>query len=96
LKTLASKPDCKISGKQLVTFNAAHLTKAPSLRNTFANSRLNNSIVNDREKLNSVDASYIFDPKTESRLTAYYALLKNATQISFFYAEGILMMAQVI
>jgi hypothetical protein len=26
----------KILGKQLVTFNAAHLTKAPSLRNTFA------------------------------------------------------------
>jgi hypothetical protein len=39
----------KISGKQLVTFNAAHLTKT-SLRNTFANSRLNNSIVNDLER----------------------------------------------
>jgi hypothetical protein len=51
----------------------------------FANSRLNNSIVNDleSESLNSVDASYIFDPKTESRLTAYYALLKM--QISFFF-----------
>ena len=82
----------KISGKQLVTFNAAHLTKAPALRNTFANSRLNNSIVNDleSESLNSVDASYIFrSPKLKARLTAYYALLKNATQISFFYAEGI-------
>jgi hypothetical protein len=34
-------------------------------------------------------------PKLKADL-AYYALLKNATQISFFYAEGILMMAQVI
>jgi hypothetical protein len=33
-------------------------------------------------------------PKTESRLTAYYALLKIKF-LFFFYAEGILMMAQV-
>ena len=82
----------KISGKQLVTFNAAHLTKAPSLRNTFANSRLNNSIVNDLESENtsSLDASYIYrSPKLKARLTTYYSLIKNATQISFFYAEGI-------
>ena len=82
----------KISGKQLLTFNAAHLTKAPTLRNTFANSRLNNGIVDDleSESNSSLDASYIYrSPKLKARLTAYYALLKNATQISFFYAEGI-------
>ena len=82
----------KISGKQLVTFNAAHLTKAPSLRNTFPNSRLNNSIVNglESENINSVDLSYIYrSPKLKGRLTTYYSLIKNATQISFFYAEGI-------
>ena len=82
----------KISGKQLVTFNAAHLTKAPSLRNTFVNSRVNNSIVDGLESENnsSLDASYVYrSPKLKARLTAYYALLKNATQISFYYAEGI-------
>ncbi|MFV8441406.1 carboxypeptidase-like regulatory domain-containing protein [Flavobacterium sp. LB2P44] len=82
----------KISGKQLMTFNAAHLTKAPSLRNTFANSRLNNSIVDglESENISSLDASYVYrSPKLKARLTAYYALIKNATQISFFYAEGI-------
>ena len=82
----------KISGKQLVTFNAAHLTKAPSLRNTFANSRLNNSIVNglESENISSLDASYVYrSPKLKARLTTYYSLIKNATQISFFYAEGI-------
>ena len=82
----------KISGKQLVTFNAAHLTKAPSLRSTFPNSRLNNSVVNDleSENINSVDVSYIYrSPKLKGRLTTYYSLIKNITQISFFYAEGI-------
>ncbi|MDI5948536.1 carboxypeptidase-like regulatory domain-containing protein [Flavobacterium yafengii] len=82
----------KISGKQLFTFNAAHLTKAPSLRNTFANSRLNNAIVDglESENISSLDASYVYrSPKLKARLTAYYALIKNATQISFFYAEGI-------
>ena len=82
----------KISGKQLVTFNAAHVTKAPTLRNAFANSRLNNAIVDDlqSESISSLDVSYLYrSPKLKARLTTYYALLKNATQISFFYAEGI-------
>lgn len=82
----------KIFGKQLVTFNAAHLTKAPSLRNTFANSRLNNSIVSglESENISSLDLSYVYrSPKLKGRLTTYYSLIKNATQISFFYAEGI-------
>jgi hypothetical protein len=82
----------KISGKQLATFNAAHMTKAPSLKNTFANSRLNNAIVEglESENISSLDASYVYrSPKLKARLTAYYALIKNATQISFFYAEGI-------
>lgn len=82
----------KISGKQLVSFNAAHLTKAPSLRNTFGNSRLNNAIVDnlESENISSLDLSYVYrSPKLKARLTGYYALIRNATQISFFYAEGI-------
>ena len=82
----------KISGKQSLNFNAAHLTKAPNLRNSFANARLNNTIVNDLESetLNSLDVTYVFrTPKLKSRLTAYYSTIKNATKISFFYAEGI-------
>jgi hypothetical protein len=37
-----------------------------------------------------------FDPKTESPTYSHYALLKNAISNFFFYAEGILMMAQAI
>ena len=82
----------KISGKQSFQFNAAHLTKAPNLRNSFANARLNNSIVDglENETLNSLDATYVFrTPKLKTRLTAYYSTIKDAAKISFFYAEGI-------
>ncbi len=82
----------KISGKQSLQFNAAHLTKAPNLRNSFSNARLNNTIVDglENETLNSLDATYIFrTPKIKTRLTTYFSNIKNATKISFFYAEGI-------
>ncbi|NRS87828.1 hypothetical protein HNQ02_000738 [Flavobacterium sp. 7E] len=82
----------KISGKQLLNFNAAHLTKAPGLRNTFSNSRLNNAIVEglDNEIVNSLDLNYVFRaPKFKARMTAYYVTIKDATNTSFFYAEGI-------
>ncbi|MDI1307258.1 MAG: hypothetical protein PSX42_20745 [bacterium] len=82
----------KISGKQLLIFNGAHLTKAPTIRNTFPNSRLNNRIVDDlkNENISSLDVSYVYrSPKLKARLTAFYTLIKDATQTSFFYAEGI-------
>lgn len=82
----------KISGKQWLFFNGAHLTRAPSLRNTFSNSRLNNNIVNgiENENSSSAEANYAYrSPKIKLRLTAYYALIKNTSKTSFFYAEGI-------
>ncbi|MFV8465860.1 carboxypeptidase-like regulatory domain-containing protein [Flavobacterium sp. LB1P62] len=82
----------KISGRQLLIFNGAHLTKAPTIRNTFPNSRLNNRIVDELESENtsSLDASYSYrSPRFKARLTAFYTLIKDATQTSFFYAEGI-------
>ncbi len=82
----------KISGKQWLFFSGMHLTKAPSLRNTFSNSRLNNSIVNgiENENISAADANYVYhSPKLKMRITGYYAIIKNATKTSFFYAEGI-------
>ncbi|WP_418264395.1 carboxypeptidase-like regulatory domain-containing protein [Flavobacterium faecale] len=83
---------CKISGRQSVTVNGAYLTKAPSLKSSFPNARINNSIVSDlqTETLNSLDASYYYrSPKFQTRVTAYLINQQNATQTSFFYAEGI-------
>lgn len=82
----------KISGRQLVFVNGSHLTRAPSLRNTFLNSRLNNSVVDgiESENISSAEATYIYrSPKLKLRFSTYYTLIKNSTKTSFFYAEGI-------
>jgi len=82
----------KISGRHFIDINAAHMSKAPSMRNTFANARLNNNITPDLtdEIVSSADASYIIRmPKLKARLTAYYSKIENASEISFFYGEGI-------
>ena len=82
----------KISGRQFLNFNAAYITKAPTLRNVYPNARLNNNSIEGLtgEKITSMDASYIIrTPKLKTRLTAYYANIKNATETSFFYGEGI-------
>jgi hypothetical protein len=82
----------KISGKQQLNCNGAYLSNAPTIRNTFPNSRLNNSIVDglESENISSLDVSYFYrTPKWQTRLTLFYAKIKNITQTSFFYAEGI-------
>jgi len=82
----------KINGRHLVDINAGYLTKAPTLRNTFSNSRVNNDIVENltSEKIFSADASYILrSPILQARVTSYYAKIKDATEVSFYYADGI-------
>ncbi|HSD07968.1 TonB-dependent receptor [Flavobacterium sp.] len=82
----------KISGRQQLNFNGAYLSNPPTIRNTFPNSRLNNSVVTglESETITSLDASYFYrTPKWQTRLTFFYTTIKNATQTSFFYAEGI-------
>nr|WP_294934237.1 TonB-dependent receptor [uncultured Flavobacterium sp.] len=82
----------KITGSHLLNFNGAYMTKAPSLRNTFANARINNNITPDldSERIFSADASYILRmPKLKARLTGFIAKIQNSTELSFFYGEGI-------
>jgi hypothetical protein len=82
----------KMTGQHLFNLNAAHMTKAPSLRNTFPNARVNDNPANDlkSETISSVDASYIVrTPKFKGRLTAFYSTIDNASETSFFFGEGI-------
>lgn len=82
----------KLTGRHLFDVNAAYMTKAPTMRNTFPNARMNNNIVEDlqSEKVMSVDASYIIRaPKLKARLTGYYSTVKDATDIGFYFAEGL-------
>ena len=82
----------KITGRHLLTFNGVYMTKAPTLRNTFPNARLNNTIVDDldSENIYSGDLSYVIRaPKFKARFTGFYSKIANATETSFFFAEGI-------
>jgi Carboxypeptidase regulatory-like domain len=93
----------KITGKHVIDINAGYITRAPSLRNTYTNSRSNQDIINvnssgtiisgegiTEEKITSVDASYIFrSPIVKAKLTGFYTTIKDANEISFFYADGI-------
>lgn len=82
----------KITGYHLLDFNGAYMSKAPNLRNTFANARYNNNVTLDidNEKIMSVDASYIIRaPKLKARLTAFMSKIQNSTKVSFFYGEGV-------
>ncbi|MEY2738550.1 MAG: hypothetical protein RL259_459 [Bacteroidota bacterium] len=82
----------KLNGRNYFDFNGLYQTKAPSLRNTFSNARLNNVITPDlqSERIASADASYIVrTPKLKARLTGFYTKIQDASEISFFYGEGI-------
>lgn len=82
----------KLNGRNYLDFNGLYQTKAPSLRNSFSNARMNNVITPDlkSESIVSADASYILRaPKFKARLTGFYSKIQDATEISFFYGEGI-------
>ncbi len=82
----------KIDGKNYIEINGGYFTKAPSVRNSFSNSRQNNDVVDglEEEKIKSVDLSYIFRTSIiRARLTGYYSIMEDATEISFYYADGL-------
>ncbi|AUC83750.1 carboxypeptidase regulatory-like domain-containing protein [Lacinutrix sp. Bg11-31] len=91
----------KITGKHLLDFNGGYITKAPSIRNTYTNSRESHDYVGVRfgnkeagiditeEKIMSVDASYIFrSPIIKAKLTGFYTKIEDANEISFYFTQG--------
>lgn len=82
----------KLSGRHILGINTAYFTNAPTLRNSFSNSRQNNATVANltSEKNLTIDGSYFFrTAKTKMRLTGYYTLMREGTELSFYYADGI-------
>ena len=82
----------KITGKHFFNVNGVYMTKAPTMRNTFTNSRVNDNVVANisNETIGSADASYVIrTAKLKMRLTAYISKISNATETSFFYADGV-------
>ena len=82
----------KLTGQHIFNFNASYYTKAPSIRNSYSNARISDVSVNglDNETVFGTDLSYIIrTPKLKGRIGAYYNEIKDATEIAFFYADGI-------
>ena len=82
----------KFNGAHLFEVNAAYLTKAPSVKNTYTNARFNHNVAPNisEELLKTIDASYIFRKEVlNAKLTGYYTRVDNANDISFFFADGI-------
>ncbi|MBS3993522.1 MAG: carboxypeptidase-like regulatory domain-containing protein [Bacteroidetes bacterium] len=82
----------KISGRHLIDVNAGYINQAPTIRNAFANSRVNNDFTPNltSEKILTGDASYIFRaPGIQARLTGYYTKFEDVTETSFYFAEGL-------
>lgn len=82
----------KITGRHLIDINAIYMTKAPTVRNTFPNARLNNQITAGlvSETIYGGDISYVIRaPRVKARATAFYNKILDATEVSFFFAEGL-------
>ncbi len=82
----------KVTGRHLIDLNAGYFTKAPTLRNSFSNSRQNNKTVTNltEEKIQNVDLSYIYrSPIVKARLTGFYNTIQDQTEIGFYFTENI-------
>ncbi|MBT8265746.1 MAG: TonB-dependent receptor [Bacteroidia bacterium] len=82
----------KISGRHLIDLNGSYFTKAPTIRNSFSNSRQNNNVVSGltEETVNSIDASYIYRSSlVKARLTGFYTNFSDGTDIGFYFTEDL-------
>lgn len=82
----------KVTGRHLIDVNASYFTKAPTIRNSFSNARQNNDVVIglESEKIQAVDASYIFrSPIVKARLTGFYTGFSDGSDIGFYFTEDL-------
>lgn len=89
---LKAKVTYKIDGKNFLVYTGAYFTLAPTLNEIFINPRVNDFVTPElqNQHINSNDLSYIIRGQIlKLRLTGYYTTIKNSTDISRYFAEGI-------
>ncbi|MEC3906501.1 TonB-dependent receptor [Tamlana sp. 2201CG12-4] len=82
----------RLTGKHVFNLNAGVIKRAPSIQNTYSNSRENHNIVPDisEENIMSADAAYVFrSPSVKAKVTGYITKSTNANEIAFFFADGV-------
>lgn len=80
----------RISGRHIISFNAGYITRAPGIRTVYQNPRYSGDLVPNlkSEKITTADASYILRmPYVRARLTGFYTKYKDASKVSFFFAD---------
>ncbi len=82
----------KITGRHFIDLNLAHTTEAPLLKNSFSNMRISNAVVEnlDSEYRIHGNLSYMYrSPRVQGKISTYLIKNRNATEVSFYYADGI-------
>ncbi|QDO93424.1 TonB-dependent receptor [Formosa sediminum] len=82
----------KVSAKHVLNVQAAYLTRAPNLQNSFSNPRENNNVVKaiSEEHLLALDASYVYRSEiVTSNLSGFYIDKRGSNEIGFYYADGL-------
>lgn len=87
----------RLQGRHWIDFNAAFIQQPPTIRNSFSNPRENNNTVGEsvgtdssEEQLLSGDLSYYYrTPTIDARLSGFFVRSTDATEVSFFFADGI-------
>ena len=82
----------KVTGRHLLNINAGSIFKAPTLRNSYSNPRVNKDQVLglESEKINTIDIGYIHrSPRIKSRITGYYTSFSKGTDISRYYDQNL-------
>ena len=87
----------KITGRHVLQGNVSNLNRAPSLRNSFSNSRETNFVIGEQaglklknERIVSGDLNYFYrSPMLNARFSVFQTSIEDANEISFFFAEGI-------
>ncbi len=83
----------RISGRHIVSINVNHLEDTPVLKDIFTNVRESNNLVPGlRNKISSgFDINYTWrHPVFYASLSGYYVNISDATNLSFYYADGLI------
>ena len=90
--SIKSNLEYKITGRHILRFSGAYISRPPTIRNSFSNSRENNSFVEGigDENIYSSEATYFMNLEPiKLKLTGYYSRFQNMNEISFFFAQGL-------
>ena len=82
----------KITGRHFTDLNLAYTSEAPLLKNSFSNMRISNAVVENLDSEYRIygNLSYLYrSPSIQGKISTYLIKNRSATEVSFYYADGI-------